>query len=100
MPAIVEVKFYNSFLLRKTVTDTNPNPTSPQLVWNGSAGVPAGVNGAFPVYNDSTGTNQVVDSKSWYVEESRIEGGYSETEMLYGVKAYLVDDEPNASFRT
>lgn len=103
MPAIVEVKFYNSFLLRKTVIDTATTktdpPTNPEIVWNGSSGVPANVNGAFPVY-DNTDPNTVSDSKSWYVEESRIEGGYNETEMLYGVKAYLVDDEPNASFRT
>ena len=103
MPAIVEVKFYNSFLLRKTVIDTNgpptDPPTAPEIVWNGSSGLPTGVNGSFPVY-DNTVPNTVSDSKSWYIEESRIEGGYNETEMLYGVKAYLVDDEPNASFRT
>jgi|TARA_A100000171_G_C2137721_1_gene151737 hypothetical protein len=98
MPAIVEVKFYNSFLLRKTVTNTSGN-TPNKVVWNGSTGVAPGTAGAFPIY--TTATSDVVQAdKSWVIEESRIEGGYNETEMLYGVKAYLVDDEPNASFRT
>ena len=56
MPAVIEVKFYNSFLLRKTVIDEAPAqsgtpvdpPNSPAMVWNGSTGVPNGVDGYFP----------------------------------------------------
>ena len=107
MPAVIEVKFYNSFLLRKTVIDETPAnagvpldpPVDPAMVWNGSPGVPQGIDGYFPQYTQST-NKPVIKEKSWFIEESRIEGGYNETEMLYGVKAYLVDDEPNASFRT
>ena len=107
MPAVIEVKFYNSFLLRKTVIDESPAnqgvpvdpPINPAMVWNGSTGVPNGVDGYFPQHTDAS-TDPVIKQKSWVVEESRIEGGYNNTEMLYGVKAYLVDEEPNASFRT
>ena len=100
MPAVVEVKFYNSFLLRKTVIDSDPDqPIAPAMAWNGSPGVPQGIDGYFPQHTE-TSTTPVIRDKSWFIEESRIEGGYNETEMLYGVKAYLVDDEPNASFRT
>ena len=43
MPAVVEVKFYNSFLLRKTVIDSNTAPPiDPAMAWNGSPGVPQG----------------------------------------------------------
>jgi len=35
----------------------------------------------------------------WFVEESRIRGGYNNTSVDYGVKAYLVEDEPNQSNR-
>jgi len=31
----------------------------------------------------------------WLIEESRIRGGYNNTSVDYGVKAYLVEDEPN-----
>ena len=43
MGAIVEVKYFNSFLLKKTV-DTALTPDA--AAWNGSFGVPAGVAGA------------------------------------------------------
>lgn len=101
MAAIVEVKFYNSFLLRKTVIN-RATPLKPEALWNGSMGVPTDIPGAFPIYTtvpDPSGSDVNV-SKSWVIEESRIEGGFNNTEMGYGVKAYLVDDEPNASFRT
>jgi len=94
MAAAVEVKFYNSFLLRKVVQNGAVSTDPP--VWQGSPGIPDGVDGSFPQY---TGTG-VEKNKCWIVEESRIRGGYNDTEMLYGVKAYLVDVEPNANFRT
>ena len=97
MAAAVEIKFYNSFLLRKVVENGAVSTTPP--VWQGSPGIPEGVAGSFPQYSD-TPTLQVEKNKCWIVEESRIRGGFNNTEMLYGVKAYLVDVEPNANFRT
>ena len=38
-------------------------------------------------------------ASDWYIEESRIRGGYNNTSVEPGVKAYLVESEPNASFR-
>jgi hypothetical protein len=35
----------------------------------------------------------------WLIEESRIRGGYNNTSVDYGVKAYLVEDEPNQQHR-
>ncbi len=91
MAAIVEVKYFNSFLLKKTMpSDLNIAP-----VWNGSTGVPAAnpTNGGYPV---ASSTDQ---NYSWFVEESRIRGGYNNTNVDYGVRAYLVDEEPNGSIR-
>jgi len=90
MGAIVEVKYFNSFLLKKTV-DTALTPDA--AAWNGSFGVPAGVAGAYPVFTTVDNTH------SWVIEESRIRGGYNNTNIDYGVKAYLVEDEPNSSVR-
>ncbi len=90
MAAIVEVKYFNSFLLKKTMpSDQNVPP-----VWKGSTGVPSGTGGGYPV--PST-TDQ---NYSWFVEESRIRGGYNNTNVDYGVRAYLVDEEPNGSIRS
>jgi hypothetical protein len=36
----------------------------------------------------------------WLIEESRIRGGYNNTSVDFGVKAYLVEDEPNQSLKS
>jgi len=89
MAATIEVKFFNSFLLKKTVSNSNIP------IWNGSTGVPTGTAGSFPVVAD-TFTQQ---DYSYYVEEARIRGGYNNTNVSYGVRAYLVEEEPNSSIR-
>jgi hypothetical protein len=91
MGAIIEVSYFNTFLLKKTV-NTTPTPDVP--VWNGSFGVPNGVPGSTPI----TGVSPS-DVTSWAIEEARIRGGYNNTNIDYGVKAYLVEDNQNASFR-
>ena len=32
--------------------------------------------------------------EDWFVEEARIRGGYNNTSVNFGAKAYLVEDEP------
>ena len=88
MAATIEVKFFNSFLLKKTIGPSG------QPTWNGSTGVPTGTDGSYPVF--SSGTDQ---DKSYYIEEARIRGGYNNTNVSYGVRAYLVEDEPKSSIR-
>tara|TARA_E500000331_G_scaffold356558_1_gene415253 strand:+ start:2852 stop:4324 length:1473 start_codon:yes stop_codon:yes gene_type:complete len=83
MAATIEVKFFNSFILRKTATDG----TQPSAVgWNGSRG-------------DRTLGALPQNMNNWAVEEARIRGGYNNTYAGQGVKAYLVEDEPKASVR-
>jgi len=73
--AIIEVKYFNTFLIKKIkdIVTASPQPTAPY------ANVPGGYT---PVAADD-----------WYVEESRIRGGYNNTTVDFGVKAYL--DEEN-----
>ena len=85
--AVIEVKYFNTFVLKKTVVDT-----SETIVWNGSFGIPA-EQGGYPVV---AGT---VDESNWAIEESRIRGGYNNTNVDYGVRAYLVEEEPNSTVR-
>ena len=48
----------------------------------------------------STAVPQVADlPEDWYIEESRIKGGFNNTSVDYGVKAYLVDDESQKAIR-
>ena len=87
MGAVVEVKYFNSFVLKKVATADN------NIMWNGSDGIPSNVAGGYPVVNNTN-----VPS-NWAIEEARIRGGYNNTSTDYGAKAYLVEDEPNAVTR-
>ena len=85
MPAVIEVKYFNSFFLNKTNVSDEP-------IWNGSRGIPADI-GGYPVVGNTQDVN------NWIVEESRIRGGYNNTSTDYGARAYLVEENKNASFR-
>ncbi len=89
MGAVIEVKYFNTLLLKKTNTSTGANYPA----WNGSSGVPAS-KGGFPQIQSVSGSGN-----NWVIEESRIRGGYNNTSVDYGVRAYLVEDEPNGSKR-
>jgi hypothetical protein len=95
MGAVVEVKYFNSFLLKKTHTGTPTGVTPP--VWDGSTGIPTGVSGAYPV--TTRPASQDAQNVSWFIEEARIRGGYNNTNVDYGVRAYLVEDEPKGNQR-
>tara|TARA_R110001592_G_scaffold311691_2_gene586634 strand:+ start:491 stop:2188 length:1698 start_codon:yes stop_codon:yes gene_type:complete len=88
--AVIEVKYFNTFLLKQV------NTTSEEPVWNGSFGIPGlsnGLAGGYPVVSGVGGNFQ------WALEESRIRGGYNNTSTDYGAKAYIVEDEPQSSNR-
>jgi hypothetical protein len=68
MAAIIEVKYFNSFLLRKTVDASTPVVP----VWYKTAGLSSN------------------PQRNWIIEESRIRGGYNNTSVDFGAKAYLV----------
>jgi hypothetical protein len=90
MAAIIEVKYFNSFILKKVLDDSS-NP-----VWNGSRGIPQAIGG----YNQNQASStESIENKNWVIEEARIRGGYNNTSAGYGAKAYLVEEEPNASIR-
>ena len=88
MGAIIEVDYYNTFILKKTIEGTNT------MSWNGSFGVPLGVDGGYPVISAAT-----TQADSWAIEESRIRGGYNNTTVELGPRAFIVEDEPNSSIR-
>lgn len=86
--ALIEVKYYNSFTLRKSVDVDNG------INWFGSRGIPTG-QGGWPQGTVADPQQDV----NWAIEESRIRGGYNNTSTSFGAKAYLVEDEPNGSVR-
>ena len=91
--AIIEVKYFNTFLLKQVNESSSSQP-----VWNGSFGIPGGsdgLNGGYPV----NATSDTGGNFQWSLEESRIRGGYNNTSTDYGAKAYIVEDEPQSSNR-
>tara|TARA_B100000780_G_scaffold175891_1_gene123220 strand:+ start:4871 stop:6349 length:1479 start_codon:yes stop_codon:yes gene_type:complete len=90
MGALIEVKYFNSFILKKVIrTAPNPGPA-----FNGSFGIPKSIGGYNVIDEDDLDS-----ASSWAVEEARIRGGYNNTNVDYGVRAYLVEDEPDAVIR-
>ena len=90
--AQIEVKYFNTFLLKKV--STTGNVAQGKIIYNGSFGVPGealvgGIQGGYPVL---LGQNNV---NSWVIEESRIRGGYNNTSVDFGAKAYLIENEPS-----
>ena len=94
MGAVIEVKYFNSFILKKALNERQAGVDQVHT-WLGSTGVPNILNGGYPVV--SLATMEAQDS--WLVEEARIRGGYNNTNVDYGVRAYLIDEEPNSSIR-
>jgi len=91
MPAVIEVKYFNSFVLKKVLN------SSSVPVWNGSFGIPQALGGYDQ--GNAEASNPTITAKNWVIEESRIRGGYNNTSVSFGPRAYLVEEEPNATFR-
>lgn len=78
----IDVKYFNSFLVRKAVNGSDEIADWASLPWQPRY---------YPAFPKSIDTTD--DTKNWFVEESRIRGGFNNNETDYGVRAYLADDE-------
>ena len=78
MGATLELKYFNSYWLKKLTNVVAENPSAPATPY---ANVPQ-------AYTP-------VNATDWFIEESRIRGGYNNTSTDIGVKAHIVED--NAS---
>ena len=93
MSATTEVQYFNSFLLKKVATgvgsviagQSSGAAVWPGLAWSNMEGYPV-----FPLYVLGS---SVYQTKYWYIEESRIRGGYNNTSVDFGVKAYITESE-------
>lgn len=82
MGAIVEVKYFNSFWAKQVQGSSSYNdPKWPGIEWN-PYGYPV-----FPI-------NAQNDVDNWYIEEARIKGGYNNSIVSQGVRAYLNEKNP------
>jgi len=101
MAAILEIKYFNSFWLKKVrnlVTLSGENP----VVFNDPA-LPANLPKYYTYLDGETATVEpisTVPADDWYIEEARIRGGYNNTITDLGVKAYIVEDTPVQQHRS
>lgn len=87
MGAIVEVKYFNSFWAKQVQGSGSYNdPKWPGIEWN-PYGYPI-----FPI-------NAIDDVDNWYIEEARIKGGYNNSMVSQGVRAYLNEKNPAQDVR-
>ena len=97
MAVTKEITYFNSFLVKKVIQKTGASTgypdvskkaaTWPSLPWN-----PEG----YPLFPLLADTDTSANSSCWYIEESRIRGGYNNKQIDFGVKAYLTEDEDKA----
>jgi hypothetical protein len=88
--ALIEVKYFNSFVLKKIAPINATSSTPP--VWDGSRGIPTAIGGYSQVADEE-------QTHCWAIEDSRIRGGFNNTSVSFGPKAYIVEEEPSGSVR-
>jgi hypothetical protein len=90
MGAIIEVKYFNSFWMKQVQgADLTPDANNP--VWPGLEFNPIGYP-QFPIAAKQ-------DNDNWYIEESRIKGGFNNTMVSQGVRAFLNEENPMQNVR-
>ena len=114
----LEIKYYNSFWLKQVtspkITNTAgaypsftkvfPGVEDLNYVDNGFPNFPDGVNSTNAPYANSWPEINTINYSSsngsnWFIEESRIRGGYNNTQIELGPRAYLKEDSSGVKHR-
>ena len=125
----LEVKYYNSFWLKQNTTpflatpfvspdNTGLKPSYVKLFpgvpflnkanngypnWpQSTSSIPSGTTPTIPYSNVYSGENDTYNAQygsNWVIEESRIRGGYNNTQVDLGVRAYLKEDSNDVRYR-
>jgi hypothetical protein len=117
MAYTVEVKYFNSFWLKKVTGNSLVNSNTGMSTWPGLPWQPMVLNPTasptlmkypfFPWGDNEGGTDPAITPpvatyhgcavsgtyQPWYIEEARIRGGYNNTNVSYGVRAYIVEED-------
>jgi len=81
---------YTSTIISKTNDTTFVVADSP----TNFTGTPVITFGKITNFDSIPQAYQATPASDWLIEESRIRGGYNNTSVDFGVKAYIVEDEP------
>ena len=99
--AAIEIKYFNSFVLKKTVNDVTADNAAYKPVFPGLPNNPDD----YPNFGARASSNLIIIGtgvlgRNWIIEEARIRGGYNNTSTSYGPRAYLIEDSNDQSVRT
>lgn len=86
MSYTIEVKYFNSFWLKKALKTGETTASWPGLPWD-PTGYPA-----FPYSGSSFNSAGQSAYSGFYLEESKIKGGFNNNTLSYGVRAYTVNE--------
>ena len=96
MSTIREITYFNSFIVKNLVESNDGEPGGGKAVW---PGLPWNPNG-YPSFPNLVSTDVYPSGEDdvymWYIEESRIRGGYNNDQVDLGVRAFTqetTDDE-------
>jgi hypothetical protein len=101
---MAKIKFFNAFVLKKNINATTSGLAEYAPVFPGLPNNPTGATFDYPLFppltTNATGRVTTTNERNWIIEESRIRGGYNNTETGYGVRAYLREDSNEQARRS
>jgi len=101
---MAKIKFFNAFVLKKNINATTSGLAAYGPVFPGLPNNPIGATFDYPLFSTSAGNppgrTAATNDRNWIIEESRIRGGYNNTETGYGVRAYLREDSSEQTRRS
>ena len=92
-------QFYSSYIVERISNLSFKGAKALTGTVDTSAGVPRFTFGKIINFDRIPFAYSGSSANDWLIEESRIRGGYNNTSVDYGVKAYLVEDEPRQSHK-
>ena len=97
MATTLEVSYFNTFWLKRLKNFTKYQEREPDgaLKLGNFGGTTTGT----PDLTTGTGYIESNVYEDWYVEESRIKGGFNDTSVDFGNKAYIVEEEEKQTRR-
>ena len=101
---MAKIKFFNAFVLKKNINATTSGLAAYGPVFPGLPNNPTGATFDYPLFppltTNATGRVTTTNERNWIIEESRIRGGFNNTEVGYGVRAYLREDSSSQTRRS
>jgi len=96
----INVKYFNSFVLKKNINAITSGRAAYAPVFSGLPWDPAGYP-SFSASGFASPSGRIANNsvRNWIIEESRLKGGFNETQTGYGVRAYLREDSNEGKVR-